>query len=66
MRRKHASKSDGVEKTVREIRRATRKHHAAEEKIRIALEGLRGKDSIAGLCRREGNRRTAYCRSIFQ
>jgi len=35
------------EKTVRDIRRATRKHYSAEEKIRIVLEGLRGEDSIA-------------------
>ena len=40
------------EKTVRDIRRATRKHYSAEEKIRIVLEGLRGEDTIAELCRR--------------
>src|SRR5918995_5526728 len=45
---------DSAEKTVRDIRRATRRHHSAEEKIRIVLEGLRGEDSIAELCRREG------------
>ena len=39
---------------MRNIRRATRKHHAAEEKIRIVLDGLRGETSIAELCRREG------------
>src|ERR1700760_501320 len=43
-----------AERVVREIRRATRKHHSAEDKIRIVLEGLRGEDSIAALCRREG------------
>ena len=43
-----------VEKTVREIRRKTRKKYSAEEKIRIVLEGLRGEDTIAELCRREG------------
>ena len=43
-----------VEKTVRDIRRHTRKQYSAEEKIRIVLEGLRGEDSIAELCRREG------------
>ncbi len=42
-----------AEKVVRDIRRATRKHHSAEDKIRIVLEGLRGKESIAALCRRE-------------
>ena len=40
-----------VEKTVRDIRRRTRKKYSAEEKIRIVLEGLRGEDSIAELCR---------------
>src|SRR6266699_6407177 len=45
---------ESAEKTVRDIRRATRRHHSAEEKIRIVLEGLRGEDSIAELCRREG------------
>ena len=43
-----------AEKTVRDIRRATRRHYSAEEKIRIVLSGLRGEESIAGLCRREG------------
>jgi len=41
------------EKLVRDIRRATRKHHSAEDKIRIVLEGLRGEESIAALSRRE-------------
>ena len=45
---------DSAKKTVRDIRRATRRHHSAEEKIRIVLEGLRGEDSIAELCRKEG------------
>jgi transposase len=43
-----------AERMVRDIRRATRKHHSAEDKIRIVLDGLRGEDSIAALCRREG------------
>jgi len=43
---------ESAEKTVRDIRRATRRHHSAEEKIRIVLEGLRGEDSIAELCRK--------------
>jgi len=38
-----------VEKTVRDIRRRTRKKYSAEEKIRIVLEGLRGEESIAEL-----------------
>ena len=43
-----------VEATVREIRRGSRKKYSAEEKVRIVLEGLRGEDTIAELCRREG------------
>ena len=42
------------EKIVKDIKRATRKHYSSEEKIRIVLDGLRGEDSIAELCRREG------------
>ena len=60
MRRKHETQSAGAEKTVRDIRRATRRPHSAEEKIRIVLEGLRGEDSIAELCRREGIAQSLY------
>lgn len=51
-----------VEKTVRDIRRATRRNYSAEEKIRIVLEGLRGEESIAELCRREGINTNIYYR----
>ena len=50
-----------AEQVVRDIRRRTRKHHSAEEKIRVVLEGLRGEDSIAELCRREGIAESLYC-----
>src|SRR5947199_9153180 len=53
---------DTAEKVVQDIRRATRKHYSAEEKIRIVLEGLRGEDSIAELCRREGIAQNLYYR----
>ncbi len=43
-----------AERTVRDIRRKTRKQYTAEEKIRIVVSGLRGEESIAALCRREG------------
>ena len=49
-----------VEKTVRDIRRRTRKKYSSEEKIRIVLEGLRGEESIAELCRREGLNPNVY------
>jgi transposase len=48
------------EQIVKDIRRATRKHHSAEEKIRVVLEGLRGEYSIAELCRREGIAESLY------
>ena len=47
---------------VKDIRRATRRHFSAEDKIRIVLEGLRGEDSIAELCRREGIVQNLYYR----
>jgi transposase len=49
-----------AEQVVRDIRRATRKLHSAEDKIRIVLEGLRGEESIAALCRREGIAESLY------
>src|ERR1700675_1616236 len=51
-----------AEETVRDIRRATRRQFSAEEKIRIVLEGLRGEDSIAELCRKEGSAQNLYYR----
>ena len=60
MRQKSTRAKDPAEKTVRDIRRRTRKQYSAEEKIRIVLEGLRGEDSIAALCRREGIAESLY------
>ena len=48
------NKNVNPEKIVREIKRKTRRMFSAEEKIRIVLEGLRGEETIAELCRREG------------
>jgi len=42
------------ESVVKEIKRNTRRKFNSEEKIRIILEGLRGEDSIANICRKEG------------
>ena len=42
------------EQVVKDIRRATRRHYSAEDKVRIVLSGLRGEESIAELCRKEG------------
>jgi transposase len=49
-----------AEQVVKDIRRATRRHFSAEDKIRIVLEGLRGEESIAELCRREGIAQSVY------
>jgi len=49
-----------AERVLKDIRRATRKHYSAEDKIRIVLDGLRGEDSIAELCRREGIAQSMY------
>ena len=54
MRKTPGTKPSHGEKVIRDIRRATRKQDSAEEKIRIVLDGLRGEDSIAELCLREG------------
>ena len=42
------------ERIVKDIKRKTRKRYSAEEKIRIVLDGLRGEESVAELCRQEG------------
>ena len=54
MRQKCGPQKPSAEKTIKDIRRKTRKKYSAEEKIRIVLDGLRGEDSIAALCCREG------------
>jgi len=42
------------------LRRKTRRQYAAEEKIRIVMEGPRGEESVAELCRREGLAQSLY------
>jgi transposase len=62
MRRNSRHQKASAEKVVKDIRRATRRQFGAEEKIRIVLDGLRGEDSIAELCRREGINQNLYYR----
>ncbi len=62
MRRKAREPKASAEKVVKDIRRATRRRYNAEERVRIVLEGLRGEDSIATLCRREGINQNLYYR----
>ena len=54
------SKTTPGERVVKDIRRATRRHFSAEDQIRIVLDGLRGEDSIAELCRKEGIAQSLY------
>ena len=56
------TKKQSTEAAVREIRRRTRRKLTPEEKIRIVLEGFRGKPSISDLCRREGIAANPYYR----
>ena len=49
-----------AEQVMKDIRRATRRHFSAEDKIRIVLDGLRGEDSIAEICRKEGIAQSLY------
>ncbi len=60
MRQNIRTRSTSSEKTVKDIRRATRKQYSAEEKIRIVLDGLRGEETIAELCRQEGIAQSLY------
>src|SRR5713101_4956809 len=62
MRSKVETDSAEAEKRIRDIRRATRRQYSAEEKIRIVIAGLRGEDSIAELCRKEGINQNLYYR----
>ncbi len=55
-------KKQSAEAAVRDIRLRTRRKFSPEEKIRIVLEGLRGEQSVAELCRREGIAANLYYR----
>ena len=60
MRQKSGRLESSSERVVKDIRRATRRHHSAEDKIRVVLDGLRGEHSIAEICRREGIAESLY------
>jgi transposase len=62
MRQKSVPTKEPADQVIKGIRRATRRHFSAEDKIRIVLEGLRGEASIAELCRREGIVENLYYR----
>ena len=60
MRQKSQTRQTGATEAIKDIRRATRKQYSAEEKIRIVLDGLRGEETIAELCRIEGIAQSIY------
>ena len=60
MRQKSVNVKDAAGRTIKDIRRRTRKQYSAEEKIQVVLAGLRGEESIAALCRREGIAESLY------
>lgn len=60
MTKKTETSKQAADKLVKNIRRNTRHTYSAEEKIRIVLAGLRGEESIAALCRREGISESVY------
>ena len=60
MNKKSVGSKDAADKLVKNIRRKTARRYSAEEKIRIILAGLRGEESIAALCRREGIAESLY------
>lgn len=60
MNKKSGTSKDAADRLVRGIKRKMRKPYSAEEKIRVVLAGLRGEESIAALCRREGIAESLY------
>ena len=60
MRQKTERHQEAADRTIKDIRRQTRRKYTAEDKIRIVLSGLKGEDSIAELCRREGIAQSQY------
>jgi transposase len=60
MRQKTERHQEAADRTIKDIRRQTRKRYSAEEKIRIVMAGLRGDESIAELCRQEGIAQSQY------
>ena len=60
MKQKSAPAKAPAEQVLKDIRRKTRRHYSAEDKIRIVLEGLRGEENISELCRREGIAASMY------
>ncbi len=57
-----AKKKQSSDSYIRDIKRKTRRKYSTEEKIRIVIEGLRGEESVAALCRKEDISQALYYR----
>ena len=60
MKQKSGPVKAPAEGVLKDARRQTHRHYSAEDKIRIVVEGLRGEESIAELCRHEGIAASMY------
>ena len=60
MKQGSETRQTGAAKAITAIRRATRKQYSADVKILIVVNGLRGEETIAELCRREGIAQSIY------
>lgn len=47
------SQTESGAQLVKTVPQRTRKHYSAEDKIRVVLEGLRGDQAMAAICRQE-------------
>ena len=60
MKPQHSLKKSPTKAPAERVVKDIRRHFSAEDKIRIVLDGLRGEDSIAELCRKEGIAQSLY------
>lgn len=54
------SVKNAAQNLIKDIKRKTNRIYSSEEKIRIVIEGLRGEESIASICRKYGISDTLY------
>jgi transposase len=56
----HGNNKKKAHSVLKDIKRKSYRIYSAEEKIRIVLEGLRGEESVANLCRKYGINDSIY------
>ena len=49
-----------AESLIKDIKRKTNRSYSSEEKIRIVIEGMRGEESVAAICRKYGINDSLY------